>query len=93
MQSKTIFLVLIIFSIILLAFFLSSATCEPFWEKYVVSTRGGESGDSVCFNWCIEEKGVKTSSFNFSGKDEYGFSSYECYCDLRDCGNFLKIFR
>lgn len=75
-----------------LACFLFSAACEPFWESYFISARNGESGDTLCFRWCYDVKGVRTSMFNFTGKDEYGFYSYECQCDLRDCGNPLGVF-
>ena len=85
-------LVIISAAVILLSLVLSSV-CQPYWSASVVSGREKISADSACHGWCADVYGVSTSRISFRETDEYGFSTYDCYCDLSDCGNPFSILR
>jgi hypothetical protein len=93
-MPSTNFTPLIIVLLLVLAYFVFSMnSCQPRWEKSLISSKEGISSDLQCREWCSGIYNVMTSRIEFSEKDEYGFYSYNCYCDLRDCGNPLKVFR
>ena len=65
--------------------------CQPKWEKSVVSSKNNVEADAKCLEWCKSLYNVMTSRVEAVHTDEYGFTVYNCYCDIRDCGNIIKI--